>query len=261
MPQTRALLPDEQPEDDLAGDQRQQHPRLGRRRVHEPHESDRGVQKVRVQRAHVNGPHTAGLPPGRGHAGFEHHGGDERRVEVQAQAQVRPLRRRLHKLAHGGQFDRGEQVVVGVIAIALVAKMDLLGSLRDDAEGGIGHAVDRTGCAGRPVEVQALQRLDGPIFGNGPRDALGQLLPVDLRLHLCLFGPVCIPFVHVIHCTGFSCSLAAFFGHILQDRPIIFEDCYTAIRSQTCRIKTEVAREAYAVFGFVEFLPVRMSLR
>jgi hypothetical protein len=68
----------------------------------------------------------------------------------------------------------------GIVPVAVVAKDDLLGALRDHAEGGRGDTVHRLRGRGCASEVQAFQRLDGPVFADGPRNALGQLVAAGL---------------------------------------------------------------------------------
>ena len=94
MTEPVALFSDQQPVDDLPRDQRPQNPRFGRRRVQEPHQAHRGVQQVRVQRAHVKRSHVALAPRGE-MTRLHYHRADESRVKVQAEAQIRPFRERV----------------------------------------------------------------------------------------------------------------------------------------------------------------------
>src|SRR5215218_553570 len=52
-----ALLPFEEPKDDLPGDERPEEASLLGGRVQEPDETHHGIQEARVQRAYVEGPH------------------------------------------------------------------------------------------------------------------------------------------------------------------------------------------------------------
>ena len=103
--------------------------------VQEPDETHHDVQEARVQRAHVEGPH-GGLLPGRGVAGLDHDRADEGGVEPEDDAQVRPLLGRPGDPGRGGQRGGGDEVAVGVVAVAIVAQQDLFGALRDHAKGG-----------------------------------------------------------------------------------------------------------------------------
>lgn len=68
-------------------------------------------------------------------------------IEHKAQAQVRPFLRRFEDLAHDGQLDRGEKVMLGVVTVAVVSSKDLLAYLGDQAKGRVEHAVNQLrGC-------------------------------------------------------------------------------------------------------------------
>ena len=176
-----ALLSPEEPVDDLPRTSGAQEAGFGGR-VQEPDEPYDGVQQARVQRAHVDGLH-AGIAPRLRMTGLDHDRADEGRVELQAEAQVRPLLRRLGDLAHDGQLDGGDEVMGRVVPVAVVAQQDLLAALRDHAEGGLGDAVHRLRGRGRAIEAQPFERLYGPVFADRPRDALDQLFAVVL--HAC----------------------------------------------------------------------------
>ena len=174
-----ALLSHQEPVDDLPRDQRREEARVGRG-VQEPDEPHHGVQQARVQRAHVDGRH-GGMAPRRGVAGLDHDRADEGGVELEDEAQIRALLRRLGDPARDGQRGGGDEVVRGVVPVAVVAQQDLLAALRDHAEGRVGHAMPQLRGRGRAVELQPFQRLDGPIVADGPRDALDQLVTAGLR--------------------------------------------------------------------------------
>ena len=77
------------------------------------------------------------------------------------------------------------------------------------------------------MEVQALQRLNPPIFADGSCDTLDQLVSVGLRsacLTLYRLG------VHRIHSDCFTHSYTSLLG--LQNRATIFENHYTMLRSR-----------------------------
>ena len=175
-----ALLPRKEPEGDLPGYERPEEACLIRGRVQEPDEAHHGVQQARVQRAHLEGPH-GGVLSRRGLAGLDHDRADEGGVEPEDDAKVRPLFGRFGDPSRGGKRGGGDEVVVGVVAVAIVAQKDLLGALRDHAKGGRGDAVVLRGGRGTAEQPEPPRRLDGPVLSDGPRDALGQLLAEGLR--------------------------------------------------------------------------------
>jgi len=112
--------------------------------------------------------------------GLDHDRTDEDRLELEDEAQIWLLFRRLGNLDRDGQLDSGDQVMSGIVPVAVVAQQDLLATLRDHAKGRFGHAIHRFCGRGSAIEVQPFQRLNRPIFADGPRDTLGQLLSVGL---------------------------------------------------------------------------------
>jgi hypothetical protein len=136
-----ALLSHQEPVDELSNDQRREEARLGRG-VQEPHEPYDGVQQARVQRAHVDGLHR-GMAPQRGVTGLDHDRADEGGVEFEAEAQIWSLLRRLDDLARDGQLGSGDEVMCGIVPVAVVAQQDLLAALGDHAKGRFGHAMYR----------------------------------------------------------------------------------------------------------------------
>src|SRR5215207_817690 len=111
---------------------------------------------------------------------LHHHRADEGRVELQAEAQIRPFRRRLEDLAYDGQLHGGEQVMARVIAVAAVPQQHLLAPLRNHAEGRPGDSVERLRRGGGAVEVEPLQWLNRAFLRDGPCNALRELLPVGV---------------------------------------------------------------------------------
>jgi len=147
-----SLLSHQQPVDDLPRDQRPQDARLGRP-VHEPRQAHRGIQEVRVQRAHVDRPARRpgtvkrdGPPPpspSRREPGRAPDGGSDTAVP--------PTPRRPGPRWVARRWRAGSEPV---IAVAAVAQLDLLAPLRDDAEGRLGGAVKRPGRRRGPMKVE-----------------------------------------------------------------------------------------------------------
>ena len=89
-------------------------------------------------------------------------------------------------MTHDGQLGGDEQVVIGVVQVAVVAQKDLLAALGNHAKDRIVHAVDRLRGRGGAVETQAPQRLHFPVFADGARDTLDQLVAVGLSSAVAL---------------------------------------------------------------------------
>ena len=113
-----ALLSHQEPVDDFPRDQRREEASFGRG-VQEPDEPHHGVQQARVQRADVDGPHVS-MVWRRGMTGLDHDRADEGGVEFQAEAEVRPLLRRIDDVTDDGQLGCDEKVVRGVVQVAFV---------------------------------------------------------------------------------------------------------------------------------------------
>jgi hypothetical protein len=60
-------------------------------------------------------------------------GADESGVELDEEAQIWPLLRRLGDLARDGQLGSGNEVMRGIVPVAAVGQQDLLAALRDNA--------------------------------------------------------------------------------------------------------------------------------
>src|SRR5215212_3958257 len=71
--------------------------------------------------------------------------------------------------------------MAGVVSVVVLAEIDLLAALGDDAEGGDQHAVDGLRGRGHPREVQPRQRLDRAVVADRPSNPLDELLPIRLR--------------------------------------------------------------------------------
>ena len=182
MAESIALGAHQQPVDDLPRNQGHQDSRFGSG-FHEPDEPHRGVQQARIQRAHVDRLRT-GLPARRRKAGFDHDGADEGGIQIESKAEVGPLLRGIADLDHDGQLDRREQVMRRVVPEVVLAEVDLLAALGDDAKGWDRHAVN--GLRGRryAMNVHAPQRLYRPVFTGHPRQPLDQFFPMGLCLTL-----------------------------------------------------------------------------
>ena len=111
---------------------------------------------------------------------FHHDGGDERRVEHEPQAQIGLLLRCFQYLAHGRQFDGGEQVVGGVVPEAVLAHEHLLAALGHDAEGGLVDAVHRLGRGGTAIELNPRLRFGGTVLRHPSGQTFRKLSPVVL---------------------------------------------------------------------------------
>jgi hypothetical protein len=136
-----ALLSHKEPVYDLPRHQRREEARLGRG-VQEPDETHHGVQQARVHRAHVDGLH-GGMAPRREVTGLDHDRAHDGGVELEDEAQIWSLLRRLGDLGRDGQLGGGDEVMSGIVPVAGVAQPDLLAALGDHAKGGFGHAMLR----------------------------------------------------------------------------------------------------------------------
>src|SRR5687768_1707802 len=96
---------------------------------------------------------------------LHHHRADERRVEIQAEAQIRPFRRRCEDLPYDGQLHGGEQVMGRVIAVAAVPQHHLLAPLRDHAEGRLGDSMEQLRRSRGAEEEESLQWLNLTVLG------------------------------------------------------------------------------------------------
>jgi hypothetical protein len=68
-----------------------------------------------------------------GVAGLDHDRADEGRIELEEEAQVWSLLRSVRDLARDGQLGGGDEVMRGIVAVAILAQLDLLAALRDNA--------------------------------------------------------------------------------------------------------------------------------
>ena len=168
------MLSRQKPVDNFPRDQRHEDPRFGRR-IQEPDEPHYSVQQVRIQRADIHGPHVS-MAWRRRVTGLNHDRADEGGRQFQAETEVWPLLRCFENPADGGQLDAGKQVMCRVVPVAAVTQQDLLAPLRNHAQGWLQHAVKRLQRHGDAAQVKPFERLDGPIFGDCPRDALNQFL-------------------------------------------------------------------------------------
>ena len=116
-----------------------------------------------------------------GVAGLDHDRADKGGVEPEDDAQIRPLLRGLGDTGRRGQRCCGDEVVLGVVSVAIVAKQDLFGALRDHAKGRRGDAVVLRGGRGLAEQTEPPRHFEGPVLTDRPSDALGQLVAAGLR--------------------------------------------------------------------------------
>ena len=113
--------------------------------------------------------------------GLNHDRADEGGGKFQAETEVWPLLRGFQDLTDAWATRRWQADNVRVVPVAALAQQDLLASLSNHAQGWLEHAVKRLQRQGDAVQVKPWERLDGPIFGDGPRDPLNQFLAIGLH--------------------------------------------------------------------------------
>jgi hypothetical protein len=152
------------------------------RGIQEPGEPHEGVQQVSIQRADVNGPDLSMISR-LGVTGLKHDRTDKGGGEFQAEAEEWLLLRGFEDLTDAGQIDRHQKIVEGVVPVVALSKEELLAPLGNHAQRRLDHAVNPFHRHGVAVQVQPLERLDGPIEADDSPDSLHQLLAVGLQQH------------------------------------------------------------------------------
>jgi len=91
------------------------------------------------------------------------------------------IRRSFQDLADTGHFEGGNQIMVGVVAVAAAAQHDFLTPLGNNAKGRLDHTVNHPQWCGNASQIQSFQFLDNPIFENSAINPLNQFFAVGLH--------------------------------------------------------------------------------
>src|SRR5438445_4259876 len=174
--QAAGLSTREQAIHDFTDHERHQHAVLNGH-VHEPHEPQRRVEQVCVERADIDRLQAAAVAALHG-AGLHHSRRDDGWVQHQPEAEVWPLRRRLDDLTNHRELDGADHVVRGVVPEVMVADHQLLAALRDHAERGFGEAVEAFGRPRTATKVQTRLHFDRPLMWRCPGNPLGEFLVI-----------------------------------------------------------------------------------
>ncbi len=130
--QVPPLATAEQAVEDLAHGQRCQH-RDVLRAGQEAHQAQRGVEQRRIDAVQIDPARSPfhGLAQRRA---FGHQGGDHRRVDIQADTEVRLAGGGLQHATGHRHSDRDHQVMQRIVGVELIAQAHLLAALHDDAQ-------------------------------------------------------------------------------------------------------------------------------
>src|SRR5436853_6496824 len=114
------------------------------------------------------------MAPRREVTGLDQDRADEGGVELEDEAQIWALWRCLGDPARDRQRDCGDEVMRGIVSVAVVTQQDLFAALCDHAEGRVEHAMPQLRGRGCAAEPKPCQRLNSPIVADRPRETLDQ---------------------------------------------------------------------------------------